>query len=294
MLYRITHTTKYAYAEPVAVCHNLVRLSPRATVGQRVRSHRLIVMPEPADLVQRQDALGNQVGYFSIEQAHHGLSLSATSEVEVTGQPEAPAGPPWETIRDALPKAPGASAVAPYRFAFDSPLVPREAELAAYAAASFTPGRPIIDALRDLTARIHDEFDYDPRATTVTTPVREAFEGRAGVCQDFAHVAIACLRSLGLAARYVSGYLRTLPPPGKPRLVGADASHAWLSLYCGPSDTGQPLWVDADPTNNKLTGVDYVTVALGRDYADVCPIQGVYVGGGNHTMDVSVDVAPVE
>ncbi len=153
----------------------------------------------------------------------------------------------------------------------------------------FTPGRPIVEALRDLTARINDEFEFNPHATTVSTPVMEAFDQRAGVCQDFAHVQIACLRSLGLAARYVSGYLRTLPPPGKPRLVGADASHAWLSLYCG--DAG---WVDADPTNNVLPVTDHVTVAHGRDYADVCPVRGVFVGGGNHTMSVSVDVAPLE
>ncbi|MEM6799626.1 MAG: transglutaminase family protein, partial [Planctomycetota bacterium] len=177
----------------------------------------------------------------------------------------------------------------PYQFAFPSALAPTSPTLAEYAAESFTPGRPIVESLRDLNARINKDFDYDPRATTVTTPVLEAFAKRAGVCQDFAQVGISCLRSLGLAARYVSGYLRTAPPPGKPRLVGADASHAWLSLYCG--ELG---WVDADPTNNTLAGADHVTVAVGRDYSDICPIQGVFVGGGSHVMSVSVDVAPIE
>lgn len=294
MRYRIRHTTKYAYADPVAVCHNLVRLTPRETPWQRRSDHRLIVMPEPADVVHRVDAFGNELGYFSIETAHRGMSLTATTDLAVDAREEADAGLPWEAVREGLRAAEPLAAVRPHRYAFPSAMVPTGPELREYGAASFTPGRPIVEALRDLTTRVHADFDYDPRATTVSTPVMEAFGKRAGVCQDFAHVSIACLRSLGLAARYVSGYLRTLPPPGKPRLVGADASHAWPSLYCGDPDAGGAGWVDADPTNDVLPSTDHVTVAYGRDYGDVCPIQGVYVGGGTHTMTVSVDVAPVE
>lgn len=289
MRYRITHTTKYAYGEPVAVCHNLVHLSPRETAGQTRQSYRLIILPDPSDVLQRTDVFGNPVEYFSILEAHRGLSLSATSEIEIDDRPKPGAGAPWEAVRDALPTAEPDAAMRPYQFAFPSAKAPLEPRLGEYALQSFTPGRPIIDALRDLNVRINDDFEYDPRATTVSTPVTEAFDQRAGVCQDFAHVAISCLRSIGLAARYVSGYLRTIPPPGKPRLVGADASHAWLSLYCGADG-----WVDADPTNAVLTGSDHITIAHGRDYADVCPIQGVYVGGGGHTMEVSVDVAPMK
>ncbi|TWT37744.1 Protein-glutamine gamma-glutamyltransferase [Posidoniimonas corsicana] len=289
MRYRITHTTKYSYTDPVAVCHNLVHLSPRDLPRQTRSGYRLIILPDPSDVLHQTDAFGNPVEYFSILEAHRGLSLSATSEVEVREAPAPGAGAPWEQVRDALPQAAPDAVIRPYLYAFPSAKAPVAAALAEYARAAFTPARPIVDALREFTTRVNQDFKYDPRATTVSTPVMEAFEQRAGVCQDFAHVAIACLRSIGLAARYVSGYLRTLPPPGKPRLVGADASHAWVSLYCGEDG-----WVDADPTNAVLPGTDHITIAHGRDYADVCPIQGVYVGGGGHTMDVSVDVAPIK
>ena len=162
--------------------------------------------------------------------------------------------------------------------------------LAAYAKESFPAGRPILQATADLTRRIYEDFEYRPQSTDVNTQVAEVFGKRVGVCQDFAHLQIACLRSLGLAARYVSGYLRTIPPPGKPRLVGADASHAWLGVYCG----GDVPWIDFDPTNNMIPDTDHVAVAYGRDYGDVCPVQGVFVGGGDHTLSVSVDVAPME
>lgn len=286
MRYRIRHSTKYAYSDTVAVCHNLVRLAPRAFGGQTLDSYRLIVSPDPSDLAKRTDLFGNRVEFFSIQRAHQTLTMTAISDVEVHEQPLLPAtSPPWETARDSL-RTPG-DAIKAYRFAFPSTHVPRNATLREYGAISFTPGRPILDAGRDLTRRIHADFKYDPRATTISTPVLDAFNARAGVCQDFAHVQIACLRSLGLAARYVSGYLRTIPPPGKARLVGADASHAWLSVYCGPVG-----WIDFDPTNNCIPTTDHITVAIGRDYADISPIQGVFVGGGSHTMVVSVDVEP--
>lgn len=288
MHYRIRHTTEYEYSDPVAVCHNLVHLAPRDDALQKRIAYQLDVDPEPSDFVERVDAFGNRADYFSIQMAHRKFSLTALSEVEVVDRPMPEAGPPWEQVRDALPVAETEATLQPYYLAFASPLVPLDPRLADFAAISFSASRPLIDALRELTARIHDEFRYDEKATTVSTPVLEAFDQRAGVCQDFAHVEIACLRSIGLAARYVSGYLRTEPPPGTPRLVGADASHAWLSLYCGEDG-----WVDADPTNNVLPATDHVALACGRDYGDVCPIQGVYTGGGSHTLDVSVDVAPL-
>ncbi|MEM1303851.1 MAG: transglutaminase family protein [Planctomycetota bacterium] len=294
MRYRISHTTKYAYDDPVAVCHNLVRLAPLADAWQSLDGYRLIVVPEPVDPRVRVDLFGNRVDYFSIQEAHWGLSVSATSEIEVSAKPRPGASPAWERVRDALRASETAPTRAAYRFAFPSTLTPIDQRLADYAAESFTAGRPIVDAARDLTARIYEDFEYDPRATTVATPVMEAFDQRAGVCQDFAHVQIACLRSIGLAARYVSGYLRTIPPPGEERLVGADASHAWLSVYCGTGEDPRPTdWLDLDPTNDTVPSTDHVRIAHGRDYRDVCPIQGVFVGGGRHTMSVSVDVAPV-
>ncbi|OYW11667.1 MAG: hypothetical protein B7Z55_19015 [Planctomycetales bacterium 12-60-4] len=175
------------------------------------------------------------------------------------------------------------------QFTFDSPSVTAPAAVGQYAAESFPAGRPILEGVRHLTTRIHEDFKFDPRATTVSTPVVEVFEHRRGVCQDFAHLEIAALRSLGIPARYVSGYLRTIPPPGRPRLVGTDASHAWLSVYCGEAG-----WIDVDPTNDCIVSTDHITVAWGRDYSDVCPIKGVFVGGGTHQMTVSVDVQPLE
>lgn len=279
MRYRIRHTTKYGYSEPVALSHNLARLAPRENERQQVHSYQLVVSPDADDVTERRDVFNNRVEYFSIQEPHRGLSLTSFSEVEVAETP-----PPAESL------AWDAAEVDTERLLLthDSPLVPRDEPFRAYAEASFAPGRPLVEAALELTERIHTDFDYDPRATDVATPIHEAFEQRAGVCQDFAHVQLACLRSLGLAARYVSGYLRTIPAPGKTRLVGADASHAWVGVHCGPLG-----WIDFDPTNNCVPSGDHVTVAVGRDYGDVCPIQGVFVGGGAHTMNVSVDVAPI-
>lgn len=291
MRFRVNHTTRYEYSDPVAVCHNLVRLAPRATDRQTVDSHRLVVSPEPADFVERTDALGNRVGYFSIPHAHKGLTLSATSEITVADEQPASQGvesPAWENVRQSLRKRDPPSAAEAYRFAFPSLHVTDEPPLREYALASFPPGRPLLEAAVELTSRVYRDFEYNPVATIVSTPILEAFEKRAGVCQDFAHLQIAMLRSLGLAARYVSGYLRTLPAPGKERLVGADASHAWLSVYAGKAG-----WIDLDPTNDCLPGPDHITLAIGRDYGDVAPVQGVFVGGGSNTLEVSVDVAPL-
>lgn len=291
MKYKITHTTKYAYSEPAPVCHNEVRLTPREDPWQRCEEHRLLIKPDPADLGQRFDYFGNQLNYFSILEAHRGLNVTAVTRLDVSTAtlPRANVSPPWETVRDALRQDITPAGLDIYQFVYDSPRIRSTAPLVSYAAESFPPRRPIMEAVLELTHRIHQQFTYDPKATSVHTPLEKAFAARRGVCQDFAHVQIACLRGLGLAARYVSGYLRTLPPPGKPRLVGADASHAWISVYCG--EVG---WVDFDPTNDVIPSVHHITLAWGRDYDDVCPIRGVFIGGGQHTMSVSVDVEPLE
>ncbi|MCH5373152.1 MAG: transglutaminase family protein, partial [Planctomycetes bacterium] len=219
------------------------------------------------------------------------LSITATSRVSRTpAEPiAADVSPAWESVRDELPSVHSNALLDAYQFVFDSPCVKAFPELAAYAGESFTSGRPVLQAVAELNERLYRDFRYDAKATSVTTPVQEVFYHRHGVCQDFAHVAIACLRSIGLAARYVSGYLRTIPPPGKPRLVGADASHAWFAVFTGPSG-----WVDFDPTNNLLVDTDHITLAWGRDYSDVAPVRGLFVGSGPHTMTVSVDVEPLD
>jgi transglutaminase-like putative cysteine protease len=259
-----------------------------------VLSSALVVEPEPAQISTHVDFFGNQVGRFSIEGPHERLTITATSRVEVEPArvwEDLPARP-WEQVRDRLATDRAAEAGRARQFAFESPHVRPSETLAAWATESFRPGRPWAEALVDLTTRIHTEFAYDPTATTTSTPVEEVFALRRGVCQDFAHLQIACLRSLGIPARYVSGYIassrQTADGTATGPLVGADASHAWLSCWGG--DRG---WVDVDPTNDCLVGEQHVTVAWGRDYADVCPIKGVYVGGGQHQMDVAVDVRRV-
>lgn len=297
MKYHLTHKTWYAYSEPAPVCHNLVHLAPRTTPRQRAADYRLRIDPAPAFLSRREDYFGNLVEYFSIEGPHRRLEVVAESTVDVAplNARRLEQAPAWEDAA-AQARRPGdplqpleTLEPLPWQLIFPSPRIALSAELAAYAAPSFPPGRPVVDCLRDLTTRIHRDFEFDSRATTVHTPVDDVLRLRGGVCQDFAHLAVGSLRAMGLAGRYVSGYLRTTPPPGKPRLVGADASHAWASCWCG--ELG---WVDFDPTNNCLASDDHITTAWGRDYGDVCPIQGVFVGGGEHRMGVSVDVTPLE
>lgn len=290
MIYKITHTTTYNYSETVPVCHNEVHLTPREHQHQACSYNRLLIRPHPVTSGKRVDYFGNPVSFFTVQEGHHKLVVTAMSKVRLSEAPicRPSITPPWEKIRGALPGFRHPQGLDAYQYVFESPHIGTSAELAAYAHASFTPGRPILEAAIDLNERIHRDFEYDPAATSVHTPLTEVMAHRRGVCQDFAHLAIGCLRSLGLAARYVSGYLRTVPPPGKPRLVGADASHAWLSVFCPESG-----WVDLDPTNNSVPSTDYITLAWGRDYSDVCPIKGVFVGGGNHGMSVSVDVVPL-
>lgn len=291
MKYKVTHTTKYHYDTPVAVCQNIVYLTPRTTEFQTCLRHRLTVNPTPATIAKRTDYFGNAVTTFSVANSHRLLQITATSTVFAVARdlPVADRTVTWERVRDQLAVDRSAVGLAAYQFAFESPYVPFHPELGEYARQSFVPGRPILAAVRDLNMRLHTDVKYDPKATTVNTPIMEVFEHRRGVCQDLAHLMLGCLRTHGLAARYVSGYLRTQAPPGKPRLVGADASHAWVSVYCGEDG-----WIDVDPTNDSFPQSEHITVAWGRDFSDVCPVAGMFIGGGRHKLSVAVDVAPLE
>lgn len=293
MKYRITHTTKYAYQEPVSVCQNKAHLRPRDTQHQSCDEFRLLTVPDPLELNSRLDYFGNKIDYFSLHTPHNNLSVTATSVVKVTKPTTPVQSPPWEEVAQQVVAPQTDETIRACLFRFPSEFTQLDEQYADYARQSFTPARPIVEAAQDLTHRIYEEFQYDSRATTVSTPVAEVFETKAGVCQDFAHLQISCLRSLGLPARYVSGYLRTEPPPGKEKLVGADESHAWLSVFCGTSSGNPYGWIDFDPTNDVTPSTDHITLAYGRDYGDVCPLQGVFVGGGKHTLTVAVDVSEV-
>lgn len=287
MLYRITHTTTYAYAHPVATCHNEARLTPRATATQRPRRTQFRVEPAPSTLATDVDYFGNTVTFITVTEPHARLVITAMSHVEVLDSPsiDPAATDAWNVIAERVRADRAPEWLAAYEFVFASPHVGIDDAVAAYAAPSFTAGRPVLAAAIDLASRIHADFAYDPTVTTVATPVADFLAGRRGVCQDFAHLALACLRAQGVPARYVSGYLETTPPPGKPRLVGADASHAWIAVFCG--DAG---WIALDPTNDQLAGPRHITLSWGRDYGDVGPVKGVILGGGAHTVAVGVDV----
>jgi transglutaminase-like putative cysteine protease len=280
--YEVVHTTRYAYSEAVSVSHHLARVKPREFPGQECLHHELHIEPTPAVVESHQDYFGNTVAFFIVERAHAELIVRATSTVTVH---------PRALPKPALPlRGEDARAFDTLPFEaleclFDSTSISVSDAVAGYAHPSFPPRRPLLEAVADLMRRIHADFTFDPKATTITTPLRDVLVLRRGVCQDFARLAIACLRSQGLAGRYVSGYLETLPPPGTPRLQGVDASHAWLAIYCPGLG-----WVDADPTNNMFPSTTHVTLAWGRDYADVSPVRGVILGGGQHSLHVSVDV----
>jgi len=291
MHYKIKHTTTYSYSVPVNVCHNLVMLTPRDDARLKLLHHRLDTHPAPQFSARRKDAYGNHVHSFSIEESHRQLTVTAQNRVLV--RPVAPpsnAGPAWEQIAAGVRTETDPAWQDASRFVFNSPRIRRQPDFFDYARSTFAKDRPIVDAVRDLTRRIHNDFKYDKLSTDVYTSTEEAFRLRSGVCQDFAHVQIACLRSIGIPVRYVSGYLRTLPPAGRPRLVGADQSHAWVAVFCGP-EIG---WLDVDPTNDCLCGSDHIPIAFGRDYNDVVPLRGVFLGGGEHQLRVSVDVSPID
>jgi len=297
--YRITHTTIYNYSQPVGLCQNEARLKPREFWRQHCHQSYFEITPTPTDFFERVDFFGNQVTYFAVQQIHTQLIVTAISEVAVYPKwvtKNINYQPTWETVRNQLQDPYSQQAydliqesLEAQQYLWDSPMITITPELAEYARTSFLPARPLIEVVSDLMQRIYREFTYDPSFTTIATPLSEVMLHRRGVCQDFAHLAIGCLRAYGLAARYVSGYVETAPEAGKPRLVGADASHAWFSVYI--PGTG---WLDFDPTNNKLPYDQHITLAWGRDYADVTPLKGIAFGGGQHSLTVSVDVMRLE
>lgn len=288
MIYRVIHETRYVYTEAVSLCHSVARLTPRHLPGQKLLRSQVIIDPMPSAYREHSDFFGNTMCYFALQQPHDHLTVTAASEVELTrdhavgnhGQ-----GQSWEEARAALLYDGAPESLDARPFILPSPHVAPSTELATFAAPLFRPGRPLLEALQALMEQIHREFSFVPGYTTVTTPLHEVLQHRKGVCQDFAHLGIGCLRTLGLAARYVSGYLETTPPPGKAKLRGADVSHAWYAVFVPGLG-----WVDYDPTNNVLPANQHVTVAVGRDYSDVVPVKGVIFGGGSQQLFVSVDM----
>jgi len=289
MRYRITHRTEYTSVEPVSVGHNEAWLTPRDTPTQTCLAHQIEISPGPSIIVTRTDYFQNTTTQFAFNQGYETLIVTSINEVDVRVLPKATTDAPnWELVRDTVRAHLTEADFEALEFTFNSPRCRVSTEFAEYAISSFPEGCSIRDGIADLMERFHADFKYDSTATTVSTPVEQVFRLRSGVCQDFAHLLISMLRSIGIPARYVSGYLRTIPPPGKPHLVGADASHAWLSVYCGSLG-----WIDIDPTNNQFTSTEHITIAWGRDYMDVAPLKGVYIGGSSPRLLVSVDVSEI-
>ena len=291
MLLQVTHETRYAYSPAVETAQHMAHLRPRSDAAQRLLEHRLRIVPEPDQRSEALDVYGNSRTFFSLQTAHDELVVEARSRV-ATEEPAAPdSSMPWERVRERYLYRAGGVWDPAAEFVFPSFHVRRHDDFTAYARPSFARrATPLIDGVIDLMHRLHADMRYAPLSTEINTPAVDALRARRGVCQDFAHIMIGCLRALGLPARYVSGYLLTQPPPGRPRLVGSDASHAWVSVYL-PDARG---WWEFDPTNDRTAGADYVRLAVGRDYADVAPIRGVIHGGAEHTLRVAVTVEPVE
>jgi transglutaminase-like putative cysteine protease len=292
MQLQVTHETRYAYTPAVETAQHMAHLKPRNTATQQLVSHALHISPEPAQHTEALDIYGNTRTFFSLQAAHDELVVRAQSVV-ATEEPVPPHSElPWEQVRDMFRYHAGGAFDAAGEFVFASPYVPRHADFTAYARPSFGAAVPLLVAAQDLMVRIHSDLLYESQSTEVNTPAVQALAQRKGVCQDFAHIMVGCLRAMGLPARYVSGYLLTEPPPGKPRLIGSDASHAWASVYLPDLPEG-PGWCDLDPTNNRRPGADYVTLATGRDFADVSPLRGVIHGGAHHDLHVAVTVLPL-
>ncbi len=289
MNYRVRHSTRYTYSQPVAIAHNEVHLTPRSGGAQQARRTQLVIDPKPSVLSQQHDYFGNTIHFFTLQSPHHEMTVTAVSDVTLRSEPapDPETTAAWETVRTALRHDRTPAGLDAFQFVFESPYVRWDDATVEYAAPSFPPARPLLAGARDLTRRIHADFKYEPGATSVATPIADVLKGRRGVCQDFTHLEIACLRALGLAARYVSGYVLNLADGTRERMVGADASHAWLAVY-------EPTagWIDLDPTNDTIPSDQHVTVAFGRDYGDVSPVKGVILGGGDHTISVAVEVTP--
>ena len=292
MIYDIKHVTTYEYGSAVTYSNCSLRLLPRQEPGQVVYASRIEIEPKPDSLDERTCFFGNRVTAMTIETAHRTLKVATHTSVEIHRDPppEGADTDPWEQVRSEAFAVPSLDRDAPAHFLHPSRFVPLYEPATAYAAESFTPGRPVLEAAKDLMHRVRTQFKYDPKATVVSTPLSEAFEKRHGVCQDFAHIMISGLRGLGLPAAYVSGYIRTIPPPGKKRLEGADATHAWVSIWCGPRHG----WIGLDPTNDIMIQDDHIILAKGRDYADISPVAGIILGSKEQDVDVQVDVIPRE
>lgn len=293
--YRIRHLTRYVYVGEVVHSHQLLRLKPRPMPHQDTLSHLVRVSPQPAASIDGEDAFGNPVTRLQIDRPHESLAVDAQMEVEVRARPLRPAelSEPWDQVAESLRYTASPLSVADLevrRYRSESPYVRVKRDFGAYSDECFEPKRPVLDAAEALMHKIHAEFTYAPGETEIATPLMEVLAERRGVCQDYAHLMIACLRSRGLSARYVSGYLRTLPRDGEQNeeLVGADASHAWVAVYAPPYG-----WVALDPTNDMRVGRDHVTLAWGRDFGDVSPLRGVILGGGEHELTVNVSVQPL-
>ena len=314
--YTVKHETRYAYTAPVSQSWQLARLTPRLLPWQRLLAYSLEIEPKADERRDELDSFGNMVTHFGLHGAHRMLRVRMECVVEVTERPALDAVPApiaqqqmqlqgaaadssqsqaaavaaplaWEAVREAIRREPQQDDLVPASMSEPTPLVPLSEGARQYASASFARGRPWLEAVTELMGRIHDDFEFEPGATTVATSVDEVLYQKRGVCQDFAHLMLACLRGHGLPARYVSGYLLTDPPPGRPRLMGADASHAWVAAY-----SPQHGWVEFDPTNNQLADQRYITLTWGADFADVVPLRGVILGGGEQRMDVRVSVIP--
>ena len=291
MEYRITHTTKYIYPQPVSLCHNVAKLLLRNTQGQYCKQSSVEIIPQPDVLQEYPDYFGNKVIYFAIQKQHNELSVTIHSKVERSTTHDTILhfykDTPWEKVPVMLLE-PGNENFDARQYIYETPYTKITNEIAQYAQQSFMPGRPVFEAANDLMFRIYSDFEFNPGFTTVATPLSKVMATRKGVCQDFAHLALACFRAVGLPARYVSGYIETLPPEGKEKLVGVDASHAWFSVFIPNSG-----WVDFDPTNNVIPGMQHITIGWGRDYSDIAPLKGVIQSSGEHGLTVAVDVRRV-
>ena len=288
MRYHVCHLTTYDYDASVSLSQHQMRLQPRSNWRQKFCNYNLAIEPNPRDIHEYTDYFGNPTLFVTVEGSHARLQVRSEFDVDLLNSPEliAKETPSWEIVRDRSRGVQIGVGLEANEFLFDSPLLKAGDDFADYARPSFPKGRPILEAALDLTARIHHDFTFDPTATDVTTPILQVLKQKRGVCQDFAHLQIVCLRSLGLPARYVSGYINTIPPPGKTKLAGADASHAWISIWCDAVG-----WIDLDPTNNVIPNREHITIGWGRDFSDLSPIRGVTLGSSSHSLRVAVDVA---
>ncbi len=291
MIYELRHLTTYGYSRSVPFARCILRLLPRNGPGQEVKKSELLITPRPTERIDAICFFGNRTTSITITKPHRELKVEMRARIEVhrPAPPHPALTRSWEEVARLALSSASLAPDSPAHHLYPSRLVPHVQSVVDYARNSFAPGRPVLEAASELMARIRRDFTYDPEATEVTTPLAEAFAARHGVCQDFAHIMIAGLRGIGLPAAYVSGYIRTIPPPGQKRLQGADASHAWVTLWCGP-ETG---WVGLDPTNDLIVADDHIVTAFGRDYADVAPLDGVVIGAGTQKVGVAVDVIPV-